>query len=342
MLRRSLGGRGRADGVRPPPASARRPAPRSSTSTTGAGWPSRWRRHDRLEPDPPCRGRATCAAAKLTLSLRITGVRADGFHLIDAEMVTLDLADELTFADGDGLEVVGPVAGRAVPAGDDNLVRAGAARSSGGRRQVRLDKRIPPGAGLGGGSADAAAVLRWAGVRRPRAWPRRLGADVPFCLVGGRARVTRDRRGRRAAAVRRPRPSRCSRRRSGARPRPSTARGTSWAARRPTAATTSSRPRSRSSRGWPVARPASATRRAQRRGWPAAARRGSSRARSPGDGRVGRSPTTDRRPEAPAEPGGYLPAARRWQRVRFSIFLCFFLRMRLRRFLISEPMGGAP
>ena len=37
-------------------------------------------------------------------------------------------------------------------------------------------------------------------------------------------------------------------------------------------------------------------------------------------------------------PGGYLPAARRCQRVRFSIFLCFFLRMRLRRFLINEPM----
>ena len=38
---------------------------------------------------------------------------------------------------------------------------------------------------------------------------------------------------------------------------------------------------------------------------------------------------------------GYLPAARRCQRVRFSIFLCFFLRMRLRRFLIREPMRGA-
>ena len=37
---------------------------------------------------------------------------------------------------------------------------------------------------------------------------------------------------------------------------------------------------------------------------------------------------------------GYLPAARRWKRVRFSIFLCFFLRMRLRRFLISEPMAS--
>ncbi|MHB1923543.1 MAG: GHMP family kinase ATP-binding protein, partial [Acidimicrobiales bacterium] len=57
---------------------------------------------------------------------------------------------------------------------------------------VRLVKRIPAGAGLGGGSSDAAAVLRWAGVRPdPGGFERaaRLGADVPFCLLGGRARV---------------------------------------------------------------------------------------------------------------------------------------------------------
>ena len=54
---------------------------------------------------------------------------------------------------------------------------------------MRLEKRIPSGAGLGGGSADAAAVLRWAGVTDLEV-AARLGADVPFCLVGGRARVT--------------------------------------------------------------------------------------------------------------------------------------------------------
>jgi 4-diphosphocytidyl-2-C-methyl-D-erythritol kinase len=54
---------------------------------------------------------------------------------------------------------------------------------------VQLVKRIPAGAGLGGGSADAAAVLRWAGARDP-ALAVGLGADVPFCLRGGRARVT--------------------------------------------------------------------------------------------------------------------------------------------------------
>ncbi|MEO6317641.1 MAG: 4-(cytidine 5'-diphospho)-2-C-methyl-D-erythritol kinase [Acidimicrobiales bacterium] len=126
------------------------------------------------------------APAKLTRSLRITGVRDDGFHLIDAEMVSLDLADTLTFTKGDGLDVTG--AGPDVGADDDNLVRR-ALRAVDRMAQVRLDKRIPSGAGLGGGSADAAAVLRWAGVT-DLDLAARLGADVPFCLTGGRARVT--------------------------------------------------------------------------------------------------------------------------------------------------------
>ncbi len=127
------------------------------------------------------------APAKLTLSLRVTGVRDDGFHLIDAEMVTLDLADELEFRDGDGLEIVGG-AGLPVTADDDNLVRR-ALRAVDRRAHVVLTKRIPAGGGLGGGSADAAAVLRWAGCDDV-AVAASLGADVPFCLRGGRARVT--------------------------------------------------------------------------------------------------------------------------------------------------------
>ena len=126
------------------------------------------------------------APAKLTLRLRITGVRDDGYHLLDAEMVSLSLADTLVFTEGDGLELVG--AGPDVPVDDDNLVRR-ALRAVGRTAQVSVDKRIPSGAGLGGGSADAAAVLRWAGVDDP-ALACSLGADVPFCVVGGRARVT--------------------------------------------------------------------------------------------------------------------------------------------------------
>ncbi len=127
------------------------------------------------------------AFAKLTLSLRVAGRRPDGHHLLDAEMVTLDLADTLEFSDGDGLEIAGRLAA-GVPVGEDNLVRRALAEV-GRRARVRLTKRIPPGAGLGGGSADAAAVLRWAGCG-DLSIAARLGADVPFCLVGGRARVT--------------------------------------------------------------------------------------------------------------------------------------------------------
>ena len=127
------------------------------------------------------------APAKLTVSLRVTGVRPDGYHLIDAEMVTLDLADELHIAPGDHLEVVG-ASGLPVPADDDNLVRR-ALRAVGFTASVRLVKRVPAGAGLGGGSADAAAILRWAGCD-DLALAASLGADVPFCVAGGRARVT--------------------------------------------------------------------------------------------------------------------------------------------------------
>lgn len=126
------------------------------------------------------------APAKLTVSLRVTGVRGDGYHLIDAEMVTLDYGDVLEIGEGDGLEVVGPWAA-GVPGGPENLVRRALA-VTGRRAFVRLDKRVPAGAGLGGGSADAAAVLRWAGCRDLDV-AAGLGADVAFSLVGGRARV---------------------------------------------------------------------------------------------------------------------------------------------------------
>jgi 4-diphosphocytidyl-2-C-methyl-D-erythritol kinase len=131
------------------------------------------------------------APAKLTLSLRVTGVRPDGYHLLDAEMVSLDLADVLEFAPGDAVEVVDETVGGAgigdLDGGPANLVRR-ALSAVGRRARVRLIKRIPVGAGLGGGSADAAAVLRWAGCR-DTSLGASLGADVPFCMSGGRARV---------------------------------------------------------------------------------------------------------------------------------------------------------
>ena len=127
------------------------------------------------------------APAKLTLSLRVTGVRDDGHHLIDAEMVTLALADELTIdSEGDGLSAGGPFA-EGVPLDGTNLV-ARALSIAGRRAHVHVHKRIPHGGGLGGGSADAAAVLRWAGSTDLLA-ASRLGADIPFCIAGCRARV---------------------------------------------------------------------------------------------------------------------------------------------------------
>lgn len=132
-------------------------------------------------------GTVVIAPAKLTLSLRVTGVRpVDGYHLLDAEMVSVDLCDTLSFAEGDGLTVTG----LEIPGGvnDDNLVTK-ALRAVGRTAHVTLDKQIPAGAGLGGGSSDAAAVLRWAGVNDNEIAVR-LGGDVPFCVRGGRARVT--------------------------------------------------------------------------------------------------------------------------------------------------------
>jgi 4-diphosphocytidyl-2-C-methyl-D-erythritol kinase len=130
------------------------------------------------------------APAKLTLSLRVVGRRVDGYHLIDAEMVTLDLADAVEIDErGDGLDMIDE-SGHAIVVGgepEDNLVTR-ALRLVGRRAHVTVRKRIPPGAGLGGGSADAAAILRWAG-HTSLATAARLGADVPFCLTGGRARV---------------------------------------------------------------------------------------------------------------------------------------------------------
>ncbi|HUY85899.1 MAG TPA: 4-(cytidine 5'-diphospho)-2-C-methyl-D-erythritol kinase [Acidimicrobiales bacterium] len=133
------------------------------------------------------------ARAKLTMSLRVEGTRSDGYHLINSIMVNLELADRLTFSRGTGLEVKtdfgsGGHVGEPIPPDRTNLVERALDIVDIGAH-VLLEKRIPAGAGLGGGSADAAAVLRWAGfddLQRAAT----LGADVPFCLIGGAAKVS--------------------------------------------------------------------------------------------------------------------------------------------------------
>jgi 4-diphosphocytidyl-2-C-methyl-D-erythritol kinase len=130
------------------------------------------------------------APAKLTWSLHVGRRTPTGLHEIDAEMLTLDLADELVITEpGHGLVISADEASRAGeldPGGDNLVARALAAASR--EASVELIKRIPMGGGLGGGSADAGAVLRWAEQFDPDI-ALGLGSDVPFCVRGGRARV---------------------------------------------------------------------------------------------------------------------------------------------------------
>lgn len=131
------------------------------------------------------------AHAKLTLSLRITGTRNDGYHLIDAEMVSIDLHDRLMIDPSrHGVAATGQFTS-GIPLDESNLV-ARALRHVNRTAHVTIDKQIPHGGGLGGGSSDAAAILRWAGSDTDTAGlaaVSHLGADVPFCMIGGRARV---------------------------------------------------------------------------------------------------------------------------------------------------------
>ena len=128
------------------------------------------------------------APAKLTRSLRVTGVRADGYHEIDAVMTTVTQpCDVVTVEPARSMElsVVGPFAA-GVPADARNLAWR-AAEAAGATVRIEVVKNIPHGAGLGGGSADAAAVLVALGA--DEAVGATIGADVPFCMRGGAARV---------------------------------------------------------------------------------------------------------------------------------------------------------
>lgn len=144
------------------------------------------------------------ARAKVNLWLNVVGRRADGYHLLDSLVAFTDLADEVAVAEASGLSLA--VEGPGAPSLDgesDNIVlkaarllagRAGVAP----RAAIRLTKRIPVAAGLGGGSADAAATLRALVELWRVAMPEEelfdlaaeLGADVPMCLAGRPALVS--------------------------------------------------------------------------------------------------------------------------------------------------------
>lgn len=144
-------------------------------------------------PDTPA---FEVAPAKVNLYLHVTGRRPDGYHLLDSLVGFADIGDRLRW-DPSGplrLTVTGPFAD-AVPDDDGNLaLRAlsGMARVAGvsASGTLHLDKRLPVAAGIGGGSSDAAAVIRLAAERwgvsmddpAVTALAEELGADVPVCL----------------------------------------------------------------------------------------------------------------------------------------------------------------
>ncbi|TDK42321.1 4-(cytidine 5'-diphospho)-2-C-methyl-D-erythritol kinase [Antarcticimicrobium luteum] len=120
------------------------------------------------------------APAKINLTLHVTGQRADGYHLLDSLVVFAGLGDRLRFepAGRMSLKVTGRFAA-GVPEDGRNLVWR-AAELAGVTLKIRLEKALPHGAGIGGGSSDAAAVLRTFGGQERAA---ELGADVPVCLA---------------------------------------------------------------------------------------------------------------------------------------------------------------
>jgi 4-diphosphocytidyl-2-C-methyl-D-erythritol kinase len=138
------------------------------------------------------------AYAKVNLSLKVLGRRADGFHELRTVFQTIGLHDtiEFEFTPGRGSDIVLEDA----LAIDDNLVTRAARlfceeRRARGRLRMKLTKRVPMGGGLGGGSSDAAAVLlalpaltgRTTDLGTLTKLAAALGSDVPFFLVGGAA-----------------------------------------------------------------------------------------------------------------------------------------------------------
>ncbi len=132
------------------------------------------------------------APAKINLTLHVTGQRADGYHLLDSLVAFADVGDQLEFAPGPDLSI--SVAGEhatGVPIDNRNLIWK-AAEAVGWTGHVSLNKVLPHGGGIGGGSSDAAAMLRHAagqGIEIPAELPVALGADIPVCMVAKASRL---------------------------------------------------------------------------------------------------------------------------------------------------------
>lgn len=131
------------------------------------------------------------APAKINLTLHVTGRRADGYHLLDSLVVFGAAGDRLSFRDADrlSLTVTGPNAA-GVPTDERNLVLQAAKLLDPTRgAEITLEKHLPHGGGIGGGSADAAAAIRglcelWDMPQPDIQKALSLGADIPVCLQG--------------------------------------------------------------------------------------------------------------------------------------------------------------
>lgn len=146
-------------------------------------------------------GETETAFAKINLALHVRRREPDGYHAIETLFAFAEDGDEIALSDPPGLTITGPFGG-ALTAEPDNIVtravEAFVLRFGGEAPGVRLDKRLPVAAGIGGGSADAAATLRLlarrAGVATDAAEllaiAAGLGADVPACLLSTPTRGT--------------------------------------------------------------------------------------------------------------------------------------------------------
>jgi 4-diphosphocytidyl-2-C-methyl-D-erythritol kinase len=141
------------------------------------------------------------ACAKVNYALEVRGLRGDGYHEISSVLQSVSLADELEIQRSrGGFELIFEPEGVEIGPLEENTVYKAWAllwETSGHElpTRIRLHKKIPAGAGLGGGSADAAAVLVGMNelfdlgldAKKLRTIGARIGADVPFCLSGGTA-----------------------------------------------------------------------------------------------------------------------------------------------------------
>ncbi len=127
------------------------------------------------------------AYAKINLALHVRHRRQDGYHELETLFAFLDEGDRLSMiaAEAFSLNETGPFSGRAGPPESNLITRAARLAGNGNLPPVciTLDKRLPVAAGLGGGSADAAATLRLLGAPDRLDFAALLGADVPACMA---------------------------------------------------------------------------------------------------------------------------------------------------------------